>query len=164
LSVNVGNRKLSRIEVIFQAIKLHEALEDLSLRSFGIRSRNAPLRRKYEIAAKITGDKERIDALINDKSTRLLQYADDVLAYVNAANSIFPRNGYDFELKQRIEYQNKALATCNMIEKLLNSIADLFDADINCFRTTIKILDNEKHLIIEWRKKDRQKLKGHSLH
>jgi len=64
LSVNVGDRTQSKIEVVYQAIKLRESLSSLSLRSFGVRSRNSILRRKYEHAIHLEGRLDTTEELI----------------------------------------------------------------------------------------------------
>lgn len=161
MSVNVGNRKQSRIEVLNTALKLNDAISQLSLRSFGIRSRNSPLRRKYQNLVK-SDDSEILDNFIMSKRLDIEDLGDKIVHYVNAAQAIYPR--FESEFNTRLEYQNKALATCEMVDKTLNKVASTFDVDIMYFKEVVSLLNNEKHLIIEWRKSDRYKFKGHLLH
>ena len=158
MSVRSSDRTESKLEVIYQATKLEEALNDLSLRSFGIRSRNSPLRRKYEMAVRISGDSEKIDTIINERSNRLRQYANDILMLVQSANSIFPH--YRFECEERISLQNHALETCAKVKSELTSIVGMFDVRVDTFRTVTLLLEKEIDLIKRWRSKDRTRLEG----
>lgn len=160
MSVRVGDRSLSKIEVLYQALKLHEEVTKLSFRAFGIRSRNSPLRRKYEQLLNYE-DSAYINKFILDKRDTVEFYSNQIVDLLNAANSIYPTFKAEYEL--RLNYQNKALSACEMLSKELNNIVQLFDADINCFKTVVQLLDNEKHLIREWRKYDRQRFKGYLL-
>ena len=162
MAVNVGDRTLSKIEVLYRATKLNEALSDLSLRSFGVRSRNSILRRKYEQAAHLDGDQERIDEIIEQKRKLIESLGDEITNLLMGANAIYPKSKAEYDL--RITYQDQALAACNMVKSELNKIARMFEVDINCFENSIKGLDYEIHLIKEWRKSDRTRFKGRLLH
>ncbi len=161
MSVNVGDRKLSKIEVLYQAEHLYDALMDLSLRSFGLYSTNSPLRMKYSRAIKLNDNPEFLLELIQSKRETILAWADDLVASLSSANAIFPRNSDEFSL--RLSYQNQALATCSVINRELNEIATHFNVDVNVFKTTILALDYESHLIREWRKSDKARFSRYSL-
>ena len=161
MTVRLGDRKLSKIEVLYQALRLNEAVVELSLRSFGIRSRNSPLRSKYARLLNQNDDPNRIDNMILAKRDKIEQYADSIVDKLNAANAIYPKSKMEYEL--RLNYQDEALATCEMLSKELNSVAKFLDVDVNCFKTVIPLLDYEKHLIREWRKSDRKRFSGYLL-
>lgn len=162
MSVNAGDRSQSKLEVLYQAIKLNDALTNLCLRSFGIYSKNSPFRKKYIIVTKYDPDKtDLIDRMIEDEIHIVCNLSSKVVELVNAANAIYPRSSEEFEL--RISYQNESLATCEMIEQELNSMARVFDADINYFKEAIEVLCLERHLIVEWRKSDKFRFKRYSL-
>lgn len=158
MSVNVGDRTLSKIEVIYQATKVREALFSLSLRSFGVRSRNSILRRKYEQAIHLEGRQETIDELIKMGSRTLLNLASDIEMELNAANAIWPRSQRDYELRR--SYQNKALSSCKRAKSELNQIAAMFDVDICTFKESVKSLDKEIELIKAWRRSDARRFRG----
>ncbi len=158
MSVNLGDRKPSKILVVHQAKILHEELTALSLRSFGIYSRNSPFKNKYNFIVKHDEDRaKRIDAMINEKSIRIESLADDILIAIETANSIFPRSKQDLE--NRRSYQDEALNKCSMVLTMLNDIVYELDVDINCFRGSTKALDTEVHLIKEWKKSDKNRFR-----
>ena len=161
MSVNVGDRKLSKIEVLYQADKLQEEIAALCLRSFGLYSRNSPLRIKYLRAVKLDDNPEFLMDIITSKREVLLVWADDVVLSLAAANSIYPRNSEEFS--QRLSYQNNALASCGMIDKELNEIAKVFNVDINAFKQSVKALEYEQHLIKQWRKSDKARFSRYLL-
>lgn len=161
MSVPKGRRKLSKLEVVYQASKVHDVLYTLVLRSFGINSKNSPLRRKYQMSVHLESSSDRIDQLIEESKNHLISIADEINTLINKANSIYPRNKLECEL--RLSYQNKALAACTQALVELTDIARMFDADINCFKESVQAIEYEKHLIIEWRKFDRNRFKGYSL-
>ncbi len=158
MSVNVGDRTQSKIEVVYQAIKLRESLSSLSLRSFGVRSRNSILRRKYEYAIHLDGRQDTADELIKMGSRTLLNLASDIEMNLNAANAIFPRSQKDLALRR--DYQNKALADCRMVKDELNQIASFFDVDITHFRESVERLDREIELIKAWKRSDVKRFKS----
>ena len=161
MAVNTGDRKPSKMEVLSHAIKTHEAITDLCLRDFGVRSRNSILRPKYENAAHLEGNTDRIDNIIFEKVSRIDGLANGMIDDLNSAKAIYPRFASEYDV--RLSYQNSALAKCQAIKTELESIARMFDVDISCFRNPIKCLDREMHLIREWRKSDRRSFKGHLL-
>jgi len=161
MSVNVGDRKLSKIEVLYQADKLQEEIIALCLRSFGLYSKSSPMRMKYSRAVKLDDNPEFLMDTIKSKREMLLMWADNIVISLAAANAIFPRNSEEFSL--RLSYQNEALATCSMIDKELNVIAKAFDVDINVFKDAIKILKYEQHLIKQWRKSDKARFSRYLL-
>ncbi len=161
MAVNVGDRKPSKMEVLSHAIKTHEVLTDLCLRDFGIRSKHSPLRRKYENAAHLEGNSDRIDNIIFAKTNKIDSLVNEMIDDLNGAKAIYPRFKTEYDV--RLSYQNKALAKCQAIKTELESIARVFDVDISYFRNSIEHLDKEMHLIKAWRKSDRKLFKGRLL-
>lgn len=158
MAVNVSDRTLSKVEAIYQAVKVREALESLSLRSFGVRSRNSILRRKYEQAIHLEGRQETADEIIKMVSRTLFNLGSDIERELCAADAIFPRTKRDFRLRR--EYQNKALSSCKMAKDELNQIADYFDVDISVFKESVLLLDKEINLIKAWRRSDNKRFKA----
>lgn len=161
MSVNVGDQKLSKIEVLYQADKLQEEIVTLCLRSFGLYSKNSILRTKYLRAVKLDDNPDFLMDIMTSKRELLLIWADDVVTSLAAANSIYPRNFVEFS--QRLSYQNNALASCGMIDKELNEIAKVFNVDINVFKNAVKLLAYEQHLIKQWRKSDKARFSRYLL-
>lgn len=160
MSVRVGDRDLSKIEVLYQALKLNEAVVDLSFRTFGINSKKSILRRKYRQMLSYEHSDD-VNNFVEYEKELILKYSTQVVDLLNGANSIYPKFKSEYEL--RLNYQNNALAYCDMISKELNNVAKYFDVDINEFKIVIPLLDREKHLIREWRKSDRRRFKGYLL-
>lgn len=154
MSVVLGKRSLSKIEVIEQARQLTEELTKLSIRSFGLYSRKSPLRRKYSNLEHLLAENQ-LNDIFDEKKRLLDSLGEEVYRLVNAANTIYPRTKN--QLKLRASYQNEALANCVMIKAELNKIAAFFNLDIHFFKESIYMLDREMHLIREWRKSDRNR-------
>lgn len=161
MSVNAGDRTLSKIEVLYQADKLYDELFQLCLRSFGVYSRNSPLRTKYMRMVKTQDNPGYLELLIASKQNLIISLADQLVQLLKSANAIFPKDPSEVELRR--SYQNQSLGICASINSELNEIAMTFDVDVNCFKTSIKLLDYETHLIKEWRKSDRARFKRQAL-
>ena len=153
MTVRVSDRH-SKLEVLYAASRLHDECESLALREFGIRSVSNPLRAKYLNMLGKESDPSNIDDIIKEKSLIILNDSEEIVRLIEGANAIYPRFKTEFET--RLDYQNKALATCHMLRTELSYMVHFLDVDITAFRTVYECLDRVNHLLTEWRKSDRK--------
>lgn len=161
MSVNLSDRTLSKIEVITQANRLYDELFKLTLRSFGLYSKNSPMRKKYNEMLKLDINSSYLEKIISTKQELIESLGSNLVRLVNAANSVYPRNTTEENL--RLLYQNEAISLCSMIESELNGIAFRFDVDVNYFKEAIQALSKEEHLLKEWRKSDKVRFQRYFL-
>lgn len=152
MSVKVSDRH-SKLEVLYAASRLHDECESLALREFGIRSASNPLRTKYMHMLGKESDPSIIDDIIREKSLTVLKDSEEIVRLIEGANAIYPR--FKIEFETRLDYQNKALATCHMLSTELSYMVHFLDVDITTFRMADGCLDRVVHLLTEWRKSDR---------
>ena len=161
MSVNLSDRTLSKIEVITQANRLYDELFKLTLRSFGLYSKNSPMRKKYNEMLKLDINSSYLEKLISTKQELIESLGSNLVRLVNATNSVYPRNTTEANL--RLLYQNEAISLCSMIESELNGIAFRFDVDVNYFKEAVQALSKEEHLLKEWRKSDKVRFQRYFL-
>ena len=158
MTVIKSKRKESKIEVYYNAVRLKEEIDCLILRSFGIYSRNSPLRDKYSRLAK---EDEFIFSVIEHHKASLSDKSNELISFISAANEIYPRTKVDYET--RFCNQNNALATARSMMSELNSIVGLFDVDISVFRNVVLLLDRQISLLKRWKQKDKNTFKRQFL-
>lgn len=154
MAVRKSERRESKLEVLYQATKLHDELCDLSYRCFGIYSRNNPLRAKHDRLLQ-NADADRIDHIIFLRQDSIETLAEELVNALFAANAIYPRSAEEYDI--RLSYQNKAITICGSIKSELNTVARMFDCDISVFKSVNELLNVELNLIKKWKKSDRKR-------
>lgn len=152
MSVPKSRRKESKLEVLYHATTLRDDIYALVFRSFGIYSRNTPLRRRYDAMVTNDKNKEYVDKVIEQYKDSVLSFAADMDNCLRSAKSIYPKTETDRNLRRK--YQDKAIVACFSIKGELHSIVRMFDVDINLFKTVEQGLTKEIKLIKQWRAKD----------
>lgn len=152
MTVPVGRRSKSRLEVLYNATKLNDAISELAYRSFGIYSRNSMLRRHFLGAMQAEENRDYIERSIEELKRQLLASSSNVERYVICAKNIYPRNMR--ELDRRLDYQSRALEECYLIKSQLQEIARIFNVDLTVFRDPHDLVVKEINLIKRWRKSD----------
>lgn len=91
--------------------------------------------------------------LMQNFKTRIDQLASLMTNNIRAANSIYPQNLHEYEIRR--DYQNAAIVNCEQLIKELQRIVEIFDVDINLYSRYIKAIDREIGLIKRWRQRDK---------
>lgn len=152
MSVLVSDRKESRFEVITLSVSIREKLIELMHRGFGIKDIRHAASRRYAFG-KATSDSPAAFAMeMAEYKKRLGELAAQMTNNLRAANSIYPKSPE--EMEQRRAYQNTAIANCEQILGELQTIAEVFEVDLNTFGDSIGAIDREIGLIKKWRQGD----------
>ena len=163
MSVLVADRTESKFEVLVHSIKIHDMIVDLCQRNFGVKDIDHLVRKKYEYGDASGYDYERYFYLLYNYKSRLEMIAATIVNNIRAANSIYPKNLHECEVKR--DYQNAAIANCEQLISELQRIIDIFDVDVNVYIRYSKAIDREIDLIKRWRQKGNARearLKGNS--
>ena len=83
----------------------------------------------------------------------------NLIQNITQANSIYPRNGYEFifEWDLRRSYQDKAIAACYNLYQELQYIVSLFPTDLNKFIYILDDIEKEVELLKDWRQADNKR-------
>lgn len=154
MSVPLSRRSESRLQVFKTAADLEDSLTNLCYRSFGLFSTKSPIRHRYDCYANTE--------IEHDMSHMIEQFKSETMALagwlndnIHSAKSIYPKTSGD--LNTRRQFQNQALSNCESIKMKLDYIARYFNVDINMFRESIDLLNDEKKLIKKWRISDQKR-------
>lgn len=153
MSVLLGDRKESKFEAITHSVDLHDMLIELMQRGFGIKDVEHFVRVKYAYGDIPEEDFARYRYLMQNFKTRIDQLASLMTNNIRAANSIYPQNLHEYEIRR--DYQNAAIVNCEQLIKELQRIVEIFDVDINLYSRYIKAIDREIGLIKRWRQRDK---------
>ena len=85
MSVPKSRQSKSRLEVLYNATKLHDEIVALTLRSFGVYSRNSVLRHKYRTLVIQTKNEQYVDELVLSYKNLITQAANMVEVYLRQA-------------------------------------------------------------------------------
>lgn len=151
MTVPKGRRTESRFEVLYNATKLTDEISILTLRSFGIYSRNSIFRRRYDCMVN-DRNREDVDDIIEMHKVYLIQAARNVEEYLKEAKSLYPGTIEKYELRN--SFQLKALEECTAIKIRLHVVARFFNVDLNLFKDLMEILNKEIRLISGWLRSD----------
>lgn len=157
MSVLAINRNESRYEPIKFSIKLHDMLNELAQRNFGIKDLNHFVRMRYAYGKDDTEDFARYRYLLLNCKTNLDMTATLLTNNLIAANSIYATSVSEFE--KRREYMNIAIGNCSQLLAGLQRAIDIFEVDINSYEIYQQAIDREIDLIKKWRQRD-NKLKS----
>ena len=90
MSVPKSEQTESKFEVLYNATKVHDELEALAFRSFGIYSRNSILRKRYQNMIANSKNEEYLDLAIQGYKDQLVRSALMMETYLRQAKSINP--------------------------------------------------------------------------
>ena len=152
MSVIVSHRHESRLEVLVHAVRMRDALNEFSMRNFGIKNPEQAFRKKHISGNNKSKTVSKYMVLIGEYGKRIDFLSAQVTGYTRAANTVFPRSPAEFDLRR--EYQDRALVACEQLVGELQSIAGCFNADLNKYRQYIELIDREIALIKKWRQSD----------
>lgn len=155
MSVPVGRRNLSRFEVLYNATKLNDEITSLALRSFGVYSRNSPMRKKYQNLVRHSKNEAYVDSIIERYKEDLLTSAQNVEINLRLAKSTYPTDLDSFSKRQ--DYKYLALDECKNIKFILHLIACQFRVDLNVFKNPYETLSTEMKLIKGWIRSDNRR-------
>ena len=155
MTVLKSKRTRSRLEVLYNTTRLHDDAVDLVLRSFGVYSRNSPLRHKYDKLVVNDKNREYLDTLIEKYKSDLLESVTSIERNIRSAKSFYPSSKCEYDLRRL--YQDEALAQCSTAMTILDEVVRIFDVDINCFKTVVERLTYQESLIKRWKKSDRKR-------
>ena len=128
MSVLVVNRKESRFEAISFAVDLHDMLIELMQRSFGLRSVEQFVRKRFARGA-MTEDKIiYYRQLIHEAKKRIDEYASMLTSNVRAANTIYPTNMDEYYTRRGYQKPPSSTASrlsrnCSILWMCLRSIS-----------------------------------------
>ncbi|MCD8372963.1 MAG: hypothetical protein LUD27_06665 [Clostridia bacterium] len=121
-------------------------------RNFGIKDLDHIVRVKYAYGLEKTEDFAKYRYLMQNCKTQLDKTASLLTNNLVAAKSIYPTSMEEYN--QRRSFQNLAIANCEQILVELQHTVDIFEVNVNVYRTHIKAIDREIGLIKKWRQRD----------
>ena len=80
----------------------------------------------------------------------IINLASNIIDNVNKANSIFPRNDADKEI--RYKYQKQAYANCDALLGKLELASQLFPISYKAISEIVSLVIREKQMILAWSK------------
>lgn len=152
MSVLVKDRKESKFEAITYSIELHNMLIELMQRSFGIKDLRHFVSLRYAYGKEDKEDFSKYRYLMHNFKTHINDIASTLTSNVRAANSLYPTSLHEYE--KRRDYQNIAIANCEMLKKELQQVVEVFEVDINIYGRYIRAINREIELIKKWRQRD----------
>ena len=152
MSVLVKNRNKSSFDVIVKAHELRLVFTTLLFRDFGVQDKDDVVRRKYKVHIDDLYPYDDMALYINVAKDKILKLVLDLSTNVTAANSIYPTNFAECDLRR--QYQNLAITNCFSIITELQYIATVFRVDINKYTAYVDLLNDEIDRLKGWRKSD----------
>lgn len=152
MSVLVSNRKESKFEAITFSIELHKMLVELIQRDFGVKDLDQLVRVRYALGKDKTENFSRYRFLMQRSKDRVDGTASLLTNNLRGANSIYPTSMHEYECRR--DYQNYAIANCEMLIRELQHVVEIFDVDINLYNRYVAAIDREIGLIKKWRQRD----------
>ena len=155
MSVLVKDRNKSNklnFDVVVQAYELRLVFTTLLFRDFGVKDKNDVVRRKYKVHIDDLYPYDDMALYINVAKDKILKLVSDLSTNVTAANSIYPTNFAECDLRR--QYQNLAITNCFSIITELQYIATVFRVDINKYTVYVDLLNDEIDRLKGWRKSD----------
>ena len=152
MSVLASKRRLSRFEAIHHATELQKQLREFTKRDFGIKDLHKVARKKFECRIDRYCDYDKYNYLLQTHKRNIDYNMSMIVEKVRSANSVHPRIYSEYELRRN--YQNEALAFCDVVIGELQEAVEIFNVDINEFEPYIKGINREIDLIKGWRQKD----------
>nr|DAG47191.1 MAG TPA: hypothetical protein [Caudoviricetes sp.] len=127
-------------------------MREFMQRDFGIKDLHKAARKRFECRIDTYCDFEKYNYLLQTHKRNIDYNMSMLVEKVRFANSIRPRLYTEYELRRN--YQNEALAFCDVIVGELQEVVETFAVDINKFEPYIKGINREIDLIKGWRQKD----------
>lgn len=152
MSVLVSNRKESKFEVIVFSLELHQMLIEFMQRDFGVRDLDQLVRVRYANGKDETENFARYRYFMQRSKDRVDQEAALITSNLRGANSIYPKTLHECECRR--DYQNNAIAHCEILIKELQHVVEIFEVDLNTYGRYVKAIDREIGLIKKWRQRD----------
>lgn len=152
MSVLVSDRTESKFEAITFSIELHDMLIEFMQSGFGVKDLDHYVRVRYAYGKDRTEDFSKYRYMMQNYKNRVDQLAALITSNVRAANTIYPMNLHECEIRR--DYQNTAIINCEQLLKELQRIVEIFEVDINLYSRYIKAIDREIGLIKRWRQRD----------
>lgn len=157
---------------IAYAHRLRRIITQWCLRDFGIRSRVRKISNLFEVAKLTDEDKEVVKELcdrypalndgkvleeyptwlVEDTRKSVIEEAKNLHKNVLRANSNIPQ--FEGELLQRRLYVNAAINCCEVLEREIDYIADVFNLNLNSLEQLCKMLEKEILFLKTMRKTD----------
>lgn len=152
MSVLAAKRKESRDEAIVHSIELHNMLDELMRRSFGIKDIDQYVRTQYAYGKDPKEDFAKYRFIMMDSKNQIERTASLLTANLRAAKSLFPTSMHEYEIRR--DYQNAGIVNCNQLINYLQHVIEIFNVDLNVYGKYIKAIDREIELIKKWRQRD----------
>lgn len=151
MSVYLSERTEAKLRVITKADELCDTLQLLSHDSFGLRKTPYLIRKKFVIPSGSSGQMEENYMLLCKYKASVHDDAQAIVTYLQKAASIrVPRTKKEFN--DKIDAIDIAKGLCFNIRNYLTRVARLFEVDLNFFKNSIKLLNQEIDLIMGWRR------------
>lgn len=152
MSVLASKRRESRFEVLVFADELRRMFTEFAQRDFGVKDVDQLVRVRYACGKDKIENFARYHDLMRKSKDQVIQETALITSNLRGANSIYPTTLHEYEIRR--DYQNYALAHCEILIKELQHIVELFDVDVNAYRRYINAIDREIGLIKKWRQSD----------
>lgn len=152
MSVLVSNRRESKFEVIVFSLELRRMFDELMLRNFGVRDLDQFVRVRYANGKDKAENFQRYYYLMQRSKDQVSQETALITSNLRGANSIYPKTLHEYECRR--DYQNNAIAHCEILIQELQHVVDIFDVDLNTYNRYVNAIDREIGLIKRWRQRD----------
>lgn len=163
------NRNESKLNALYKALKLRDAMTKLLLRDFNTK----PKVRSVESIAKKYGmsmkDSEQYCGLCNKYNVKqileeypywmiaefrenILRCLRNMIRDITIANSIYPTTLYECDMRRH--YQNLAICECEILLQEFHYIVNNIAVNANKYMSYVGMIDEEVQLLKAWRKSD----------
>lgn len=174
MSIPKSERKESKFEILQLARKINDAMLDLTLRDFGVKSRKRNpdyFAQAYQMSEqdaqslKVILKKYNVEAVpdeypewfLEEARLQIVRTCSQLIENIEKSN-VYPRR-YS-ECNDRRRYQNAALANLNTLYRLLENIGRALPIDLNKFDQYFEMFEHEIACIKNLRKHDNKVAKA----
>lgn len=149
MSVKVCDRSLSKLEVVYHATEVRDAIHDLCIRDFGIKEDlECIVRKKWAYRADPKKRLENYVLALHQAKQRLHVLGDDLVESTRTANKI--RLCSLTNCDKRLQYQERAMIDCELLISKLQDVSNIFLVDFNRYRPCVEALSKEIDLLKGW--------------
>ena len=164
MTVVKSKRNASKFEVVVQAEIVANNIVHFSWRRFGIKTPVKDGRRAFEECIRqncrtgAPGEAERAEKALEMMVQKTVKAAENMQNMVTAANTLYPISLHECDIRR--DYQNRAIAECQIIKNTMQRISKMYVVNMNQFTRYTNIVDREMKLIKGWRKADTRHLRS----
>lgn len=152
MSVYKSKRNESKFEPLSYSLELYVIFQDLVARNLGIKDLDTLIKRKYQYGKAVKEDfpyyRNEMYKFKKRIKNGMLKLTDDL----RAANTIYITTLSEYD--KRRNYLDDAIVDCELIKKDLILFVEVFDIDLNIYKSYVDAIEREITLIKKWRQRD----------